>query len=144
MANGLIINTCRFFIAEYAPTLEINTLEFPNEDILPTGYNITIICTSNFSAKNWGYHYYGQPYWIQQFFGDEDIGDCGGGDDNEDSKVCTYVIQNSTESHSGNYSCISHNQMMCTEDMVNLDFKSKLLNLDFIVLLTSLNGISYI
>ncbi|XP_078348250.1 protein amalgam-like [Oculina patagonica] len=111
----------------YAPTLEINTLEFPNEDILPTGYNITIVCTSNSSKKNMGKPcYYGQPFWIQQFFNDHYLGDCGGGDgsvDSEDSKVCTFVIQNSTKRNSGNYSCNTHNQLTCTFGTISLNFE---------------------
>ncbi|KAL9955870.1 hypothetical protein ACROYT_G037263 [Oculina patagonica] len=97
---------------------------------MPTGYKITIICTSNSSESNWGSQYYGQPYWIQFFHGSfhgyDYIGDCGGGDgnvDSEDSKVCTYVIQNSTEKNSGNYSCKSSNQMTCTYDLLYLEFK---------------------
>ncbi|KAL9955866.1 hypothetical protein ACROYT_G037259 [Oculina patagonica] len=106
-----------------APSLEISNLEFPNEDVLPTGYNITVICTSNFSKANWGNHYYGQPYWIQKFVNDDYVGDCGGGDDSEDSKVCTFVIQNSTEKNSGNYSCLTHNQITCTHGTIYLTFK---------------------
>ena len=115
-----------FFTDPYAPSLEINTLEFPNEHILPTGYNATIVCTSNVSKENWGSHYYGQPYWIQQFFNDDYVGDCGGSEgniDSEDSKVCTYVIQNATERVSGNYSCISRNQMRCTDAEIYLEFQ---------------------
>ena len=114
-----------FFTDPDSPTLEISTLEFPNEHILPTGYNVTIVCTSNFSEKDWGWHPYSQPYWIQQFFNVDDyIGDCGGGEvDREDSKVCTYVIQNATERDSGNYSCISRNEISCTLAEVYLEFQ---------------------
>ena len=41
----------------------------------------------------------------------------------EDSKVCTYVIQNATERDSGNYSCISHNDISCTLAEVYLEFQ---------------------
>lgn len=112
-------------------------MEFPNEHVQPTGYNVTIVCTSNFSKEDLGTHQYGQPFWIQQFFNDELIGDCGGGDgdiDSEDSKVCTYVIQNATERDSGNYRCISRNQIGCTDAEVYLEFRGTQTN--FCLLLT--------
>lgn len=112
-------------------------MEFPKEDVLPTGYNVTIVCTSNFSKENWGLHYYGQPYWIQYFFNDDYIGDCGGGErsvDSEDSKVCTFVIHNATERDSGNHSCISRNQMSCTFGAVHLDFQGKPINFPLLLL----------
>ena len=85
-----------------APTLEINTLEFPDEHVLPIGFNVTIICTSNASKENYGNHYYGQPYWIQYYVNDEEVSlkDCGGRDgdvDSKDSKVCTFSIQTATQ-----------------------------------------------
>ena len=89
-------------------------------------------------------HYYGQPYWIQHFFNlDDYIGDCGGSDgDNEDSKVCTYVIQNATERDSGNYSCVSFNQISCTWADVYLEFQGTQQN--FNLLLTSVDQFLYI
>jgi len=120
------------FAVPTAPTLEINTLEFPDEHVLPIGYNVTIICTSNASKANFGNHYYGQPYWIQYYFNDEIaiLKDCGGGDDrvdSEDSKVCTFSIQNATQKDSGNYTCWAHNQMTCTEGTWSLEFRGNLL-----------------
>jgi len=83
------------YLVSFTPTLEINTLEFPDEHVLPTG-------TSNASKENYGNHYYGQPYWIQYYFNDEEVSlkDCGGRDgdvDSEDSKVCTFSIQTATQ-----------------------------------------------
>ena len=120
-----------FYSVSIAPTLEINTLEFLDEHILPTGFNVTLICTSNASKENYGYPYLGQPYWVQYYFNDEGISlkDCGGRDgdvDSEDSKVCTFSIQNATQKDSGNYTCWAHNRMTCTEGTLNLDFRGKL------------------
>lgn len=141
MTKGVVITTLFYFylfiflyifvsvyLDPFAPSLEINTVEFADENVLPTGYNITVICTSNYSKSNWGVHYYGQPYWIQHFFNDDYLGDCGGGQgaaDSEDSKVCTYVIQNATERDSGNYTCLTRNQMACTYGTISLHFESK-------------------
>ena len=114
-----------------APTLEITTLEFPDKHVLPIGYNVTIICTSKASKENYGSQYNGQPYWIQYYFNDVGlyIKDCGGRDgdvDSEDSKVCTFSIQNATQKDSGNYTCWAHNQMTCTEGTLNLQFRGNL------------------
>ena len=107
----------------------MNNLEFPNEYVLPTGYNISVICISNHSAA--GNTYYTQPFWIKYFFNGayKEDDSCGGSDgksDSEASKVCIYFIKNSTEEHSGNYTCHSYNQMGCTKDTMTLMFKSKL------------------
>ena len=112
----------------YSPSLAINTLEFPEENVLPVGYNITIVCTSNASSKNFGTVYLGQPFWITFYFNDaaQAIKECGGRDgnvDSEDSKVCKYSIQNATKNDSGNYTCWAHNQITCTEATLSLDFR---------------------
>ena len=108
--------------------MTINTVEFPDENVLPIGYNVTIVCTSNASRENFGVNFFGQPYWIQFYFKEEpnSIKDCGGRDgdvDSEDSKVCKYSILNPTKNDSANYTCWSHNQVTCTEGKISLEFK---------------------
>ncbi|XP_078348199.1 fibroblast growth factor receptor 4-like [Oculina patagonica] len=107
-----------------APSLSLNTLEFPDEDVLPTGYNITIICISNFSKEDTGDHSNAQPYWIQYYYNgnynDYLVQCCC---KREDSKVCKFFIQNAKESDSGRYECVSDNRMRCTEDTLDLTFK---------------------
>ena len=120
-----------FYSVSIAPTLEMNTLEFPDEHILPIGFNVTIICTSNASKETYGSPYHGQPYWVQYFFNDEGVRlkDCGGRDgdvDSEDSKVCTFSIQNATQKNSGNYTCWAYNQITCTKGTWSLEFRGKL------------------
>ena len=119
------------FSVATSPSLAINTVEFPHENVLPVGYNVTIVCTSNASRDNYGVPYYGQPYWIQFYFKDEErsIKECGGRDgtvDSEDSKVCMYSILNAVKNDSTNYSCWSHNQITCTEGKISLEFKGML------------------
>lgn len=111
------------------PTVEMNNLEFPSEHVLPTGYNITVVCTSNKPA-HWNGKYF-KPYWIQYFFNNAFMRDlsCGGGyldSHYENSKVCNYFIQNATEENSGNYTCIATNQYGCTIETMALKFKSNL------------------
>ena len=113
-----------------SPSLAINTLEFPEENVLPVDYNITIVCTSNASRENFGVVYYGQPYKIEFYFNDaprfiKECGGRGGNVDSEDSKVCKFSIQNATKNDSGNYTCWAHNQMTCTKATLSLDFRGK-------------------
>ena len=129
MKNIIIIIDIVFFryqIDPIAPSLTIKAVEFPDEDVLPIGSNVTISCVSNFSKEDFGLHYYGQPYWIQVYHNDNYVKDCGGGDgDAEDSMVCTFFIRNATKEDSGTYDCWSHNQITCTEGGINLDFRGE-------------------
>ena len=79
-------------------------------------------------------HSNSQPYWIQHFFNVDYIGDCGGNNmHKEDSKVCTYVIQNATESDSGYYSCIASNDIGCTLAEVYLEFQGTKQNINLLL-----------
>jgi len=109
-----------------SPTLEITTLEFPGERVLPIGYNITVICTSNTSKQNHGDQGAGQPFWIK-YFSPKIYDYCGGQKkDAEDSKRCKFLIRNATKTDSGNYKCKSENQITCTEGTLNLTFTEPL------------------
>ena len=107
-----------------APSLSLNILEFPDEDVLPTGYNMTIVCISNASKEDGGDPSNAQPYWIQYYY-NENYNDylknccCK----KEDSKVCKIFIQNAKASHSGRYDCVSDNARRCTYDTLRLTFK---------------------
>jgi len=85
-----------FYSVSIAPTLEINTLEFLDEQINYEGVRL------------------------------KDCGGRDGDVDSEDGKVCTFSIQNATEKDSGNYTCWAHNQLTCTEGTLKLDFRGKL------------------
>ncbi|XP_022793758.1 fibroblast growth factor receptor 4-like isoform X2 [Stylophora pistillata] len=108
------------------PTVEMNNLEFPNEHVLPTGYNITVVCTSNKQADKNEKQY--KPYWIQYSFNNvyQRHLSCGGGykiSHYESPKVCNYPIQNATEKNSGNYTCKASSQSGCTIETMALTFK---------------------
>ena len=103
-------------------------MEFPGDNILPTGYNVTITCISNSSKKVPGY--LDMPYWIQYYFNDDKrlLHDCGGSRrnvDSEASKVCNFLIQNATEKNSGNYSCWAYTQGECTRRKIELEFRGR-------------------
>ncbi|XP_068674838.1 fibroblast growth factor receptor 4-like isoform X2 [Montipora foliosa] len=108
------------------PTVELRTIEFLGENVLPTGYNVTIACISNSSKKVPGYH--DMPYWMEYYFNYDKklLHECGGSDgsvDSEASKVCKLFIQNATEKNSGNYTCWSSNQEHCTRRTIELEFR---------------------
>ncbi|XP_068717437.1 neuronal cell adhesion molecule-like [Montipora capricornis] len=121
--------SCRIAKNDYAdplvPTVELRTIEFPGDNILPTGYNVTIACISNSSKREPGY--LDKPYWIQYYFNDDKrlLHDCGGSHgtvDSEANKVCTFFIQNATEKDSGNYSCWAYTQEGCARRKIELEF----------------------
>lgn len=121
-------NDFRFFLVAdpFSPSLTIETSQAPDEGMLPTGYNHSIICISNISEKFYGNPYYGQPYWIQIFFNEAYVRSCGGrSSDSEDSKICTYPIVNSVEADSGNYTCVARNQLSCIIGTLPVKFESK-------------------
>ena len=106
--------------------MSLKILEFPDEDVLPIGYSITIVCTSNLSKEDNGRHKNAQPYYMQYYYNkyyDDYLKTCCC--DREDSKVCTFFIQNARESHSGIYDCVSENLLECTIDTLTLSFKGK-------------------
>ena len=103
--------------------MSLNILEFPVEDVLPIGYDITIICTSNSSKR--GNPQDARPYSIQYYYNenyDEFVKECGG---SGDSLVCKFFIQNASKSDSGKYECVSENNMRCTMAKLTLKFKGK-------------------
>ena len=96
--------------------------------MLPIGYSVTIVCTSNASKVIGFPASFRQPYWIHFYFNDNPskIKECGGGiNDIEESKVCTHVIRNASRSDSGNYTCWAYNNLHCTAGSIELAFKGK-------------------
>ena len=114
------------FIDPRAPSLSLSTLEFPDEDVLPTGYDITIVCISNSSKEDKGAHHKSQPVSVQFYYNENYnrfLKYCFRR--NVDSNVCKYFIKNAKQSDSGKYECRSDNQMSCTKDKLILQFKGK-------------------
>ncbi|XP_067042734.1 fibroblast growth factor receptor 4-like [Acropora muricata] len=110
----------------YQPTVELKIIEFPNENILPIGYNVTIACISNASnAYESNYHW---PFWIQFYRNhiSRALHDCGGRNPNLDgqvSKVCELFIQNATKEDSANYTCWALTQRQCVFRTIELQFR---------------------
>ncbi|XP_067042726.1 fibroblast growth factor receptor 4-like isoform X2 [Acropora muricata] len=110
----------------YQPTVELKIIEFPNENILPIGYNVTIACISNASnAYESNYHW---PFWIQFYRNhiSRALHDCGGRNPNLDgqvSKVCELFIQNATKEDSANYTCWALTLRQCVFRTTELQFR---------------------
>ena len=115
--------------------MELKIIEFPNENILPIGYNITIACISNTSNVN--LDFYDLPYWLQFYYNDQIkvLHHCGGSGESEDSqvsKVCELFIQDGTEEDSGNYSCWANTQSSCSYRAIELQFRGKVYSLSIL------------
>ena len=110
-----------------SPHLQISIAEYPDDHVIPVGYDVTIVCTSNISALVYRVaKIYLQIYWMSIYFYDNKITACGGTEaDREDSKTCKFVIKNSTAKDAGLYFCQAHNDLSCTETSINLTFQGK-------------------
>ncbi|XP_067042741.1 contactin-2-like isoform X2 [Acropora muricata] len=110
----------------YQPTVELKIIEFPNENILPIGYNVTIACISNASNAYESNHL---PFWIQFYRNhiSRALHDCGGRNQNLDgrvSKVCELFIQNATKEDSANYTCWALTRRQCVFRKIELQFRA--------------------
>lgn len=112
------------FSAPLASFLIINILEFPDEYVVPVGYNITIVCTANRARQYLGDPDTSLPYSIEFYLNGTKKNQCGGQrSDREERKVCSYVIRNASKSDSGEYICWVRNSWFCTAGSIQLDFK---------------------
>ena len=112
------------FSAPIAPLLTINILEFPDEYVVPVGYNITIVCTAEHARQYLGHLDYSLPYSVEFYLNGTKKNQCGGhSSDREERKVCSYVIRNASKSDSGEYICWARNSWTCTFASIQLDFK---------------------
>ncbi|KAK2569431.1 Hemicentin-1 [Acropora cervicornis] len=98
------------FADPFLPTVELKIIEFPNENILPIGYNITIACISN--TSNTRGELVDLPFWIQFYYNSpvKVLHYCGGSD-------------NATKEDSGNYSCWAVTQRLCAFRKIELHFR---------------------
>lgn len=112
------------FSAPLASFLIINILEFPDEYVVPVGYNITIVCTADRARQYLGDPDTSLPYSIEFYLNGTKKNQCRGQrSDREERKVCSYVIRNASKSDSGEYICWVRNSWFCTAGSIQLDFK---------------------
>jgi len=90
-------------------------LEFPDADVIPVGYNLTILCTGRKSGEGNTSPFSEQPYRVQLFFRGKNVEECGGSfSDREDTKSCKLDIEKASSNNSGQYGCIVTNFMKCS------------------------------
>ena len=107
-----------------APLLTINIHEFPDEHVVPVGYNITIVCTADRARQYLGDPDTSLPYSIEFYLNDRKKNQCGGQrSDREEKIVCSYVIRNASKNDSGEYTCWARNAWSCTIGSIQLEFK---------------------
>lgn len=96
-------------------------MEFPEDDVAPIGYNLTIVCTGKKSKEGDANLFSEQPFWVQLFFRGKKAKDCGGDYSNrENTKSCELGIENVSRSNSGQYGCIVTNFMTCSSAELTL------------------------
>ncbi|KAJ7378970.1 hypothetical protein OS493_018764 [Desmophyllum pertusum] len=106
-----------------APPVALHISEFPDDDVIPIGYNITIACIGN-SSKEGDSNNSEQPFWIQLFFNSIIVKTCGGFYyDRQETKICKLHIKKISKNNSGEYGCIVSNGFGCTTATLPLDLK---------------------
>jgi len=102
-------------------------LEFPDADVIPIGYNLTIVCTGTKSEEGDANPFSEQPFRVQLFFGSAKVKECGGSySDREDTKSCKLGIEKASSKNSGQYGCIVTNFMKCSAAARTLNLESEI------------------
>ena len=90
-------------------------MEFPDDDVIPIGYNLTIVCTGEKSKEGGVIPLSEQPFRVQLFFRGTKVKECGGDhSDREDTKSCELGIEKVSRNKSGQYGCIVANLIECS------------------------------
>jgi len=102
-------------------------LEFPDADVIPVGYNLTILCTGTKSGEDETQPFSEQPYRVQLFFRGVKVKECGGSfSDREDKKSCKLDIEKASSKNSGQYGCIVTNFMKCSSAELTLNLTGEI------------------
>ena len=120
---GVLENTEFCISVPKAPSVAIHISEFPNDDVIPIGYNLTVVCTGNSSKEGDSHPLSEQPFSVQLYFKTRKIKECGGiYSDREEIKTCKLRIKEASRNNSGQYGCIVTNSLRCiiAELTVNL------------------------
>ena len=124
-----------YIAAPKAPLIAIFISEFQDDDVIPTGYNLTIVCIGNKSREGDLYPFSKQPYQVRLFFRNLTIKVCGGipSVHKKDSITCAYRIAKASGNNSGKYGCIVNNPMKCSRVSLTLHLGGKYDNLFYLV-----------
>lgn len=121
-------NNSFYIAAPKAPLLSILISEFPDEDVIPIGYNLTIVCIGNKSREGDSEQFSEQPFRVQLFFRKQQIKVCGGTtSDRQDTKTCAHRIEKASRNNSGEYGCMVSNFMKCSIAALTLNLEGKYL-----------------
>ena len=113
-----------FTSAPKAPSIALYISQFRDVDVIPIGYNLTVVCTGNKSRED--YLQRGQPYKVQLFFREKSVKKCGGGfNDNQDFKPCEFPIEKVSRNNSGQYDCMVSNLLECSTAKLTLRVRGK-------------------
>ena len=114
-----------FPLESSAPSLRFTRI--PNDDVLHSGENVTLLCNSSRSKFDSGSLRAAYPYLVQIIHGRHIARQCGGRfTDSAAVKTCTVEIANVNASHSGDWACRAENMMACTFSSLTLKIKGNL------------------
>ncbi|KAL9955843.1 hypothetical protein ACROYT_G037230 [Oculina patagonica] len=120
-AQSTCVNRKDVYKFPKAPPVAIHISEFPDDDVVPVGYNLTIACTGN-SSRERDTQFSEQPFRIQLFFRSRKVKTCGGSySDREDTKTCKLRIDKASRNDSGEYGCMVSNLMICSIALLTLN-----------------------
>ena len=101
-------------------------MQFPDDDVIPIGYNLTIVCTGNKSKEGDSHPFSEQPFRVQLFFRGPKVKECGGEySDRGDTKSCELGVVRVSKNNSGQYGCIVSNAMVCSAAELILNLRGE-------------------
>ena len=137
---GLLENIEFCISVPKAPSVAIHILEFPNDDAIPIGYNLTVACTGNSSKEGDSHPLSEQPFRVMLFFRRRIIKGCGGSySDREDIKTCQLRIKEVSRNNSGQYGCMVSNILRCSIATLTLNLKGEYFYKWIIIFISSWN-----
>ncbi|KAL9955849.1 hypothetical protein ACROYT_G037236 [Oculina patagonica] len=123
-AQSTCVNRKDVYKFPKAPSVAFHISKFPDVDVMPIGYNLTIECTGNSSREGDSKQFSEQPFRIELFFRGRKVKECGGSySDREDTKTCKLRIKEASRNNSGEYGCIVTNFMRCSIAVLTLNLR---------------------
>lgn len=124
-SKTILILSCCILLVPKASSIALYIAEFRDVDVIPIGYNLTVVCTGNESRER-DFYEGGQPFRVQLFFRNESVKRCGGGSaDKEVSKSCELRIEKVSRHNSGHYDCMVSNFQRCSTAELTLSVRGE-------------------
>ena len=132
-------NQLFYIVDPKAPLIAIFISEFRDYDVVPIGYNLTIVCIGKKSREGDSHQFSEQPFRVELFFRKHPVKLCGSlHSDRNDTKRCVYRIEKATKKNSGEYGCMVTNFMECSTALLTLHLRGKFDNLVYWVSISEL------